>query len=845
MAPEAKYTSQIKIILATAMSSAMILPTSLVNAQEGANLMLEEIVVTSQKREQSMQEAPLAITAITAEGLELRGVVNIGDMAKYTPNLVVSENPGSGNSSSIFSIRGATTNDILISADNAVAVYVDGVVASKSVGSNFDLAEIERIEVLRGPQGTLFGKNSVGGAISVISKKPTGEFGLEATLSGGSDNLKGGKFHLNLPAAGEVGEGMGSLAIKVSGLIRERDGLFGSTEGIEDGFNNVDRNGVRFSSRWELNESFSVDYIYDRSKATENQTQFQITEGAALGSIASFAAAAPFASSERLDSVSGSPLALMNDGTPFQDGLYSNSKNSGHNVTANFSLNENLEIKYIFGKRETEVSNAIDLDATPLPIAHFTLDYDLSQESHEIQLLGSNESETLHYVFGAYKFEENGYEDALQHLFLGSQENTSHLAIDNAGEALYGQVDWTPIDKLTVTLGLRLSKDDREATKDMQTTAVLQAASMHCDVGEGQNPCVFFDAAPGMAELVNSNPALQGAYVIGNPTPSIILPGGDGVCTSFAPGMPLWFDHPLFGTVPTGSTVPGIPCLGISSFNATHSLKDQNIDRTFLARNLTLQYQWTEDMNTYMRYATGFRSPGFNGRAGVASSFAKPYERQETSSIELGLKATAMEGRVRYNAAIFREKSKNGLRTLFVPETASNQVFNAASAKKWGVEAEFTVAATENLTLNFAYGYLNVSQTTDLEAIEALGLTPPANLDDVNVHAPKHTGSAGLQWDQDLKNGSLTARVDWSYKSKEYMTPSLVADIFAQKAYSTMDARISWRNIEIGRGQFDLSVWGKNITDTKYRTMGVDFQLFQGNNYGAPRTWGMDLTTRF
>lgn len=835
-------------LLALALTTSMITPMS-VQAEEAGDddtFTLEEIIVTAQKREQALQDAPIAITALGGEALKMRGLVSITDMAKYTPNFVVSEQPGSSNASAIFTIRGATTNDILISSDNAVAIYIDGVAASKSIGVNFDLADIERIEVLRGPQGTMFGKNSVGGAISVISKKPTGELGMEATITGGSDNLRSAKGHLNLPAIGTSGEGLGILSVKLSGLIRKRDGLFGSTEpGVED-YNNLDRHGFRAYASWEMNDRFSINYIFDTSKATENSTAFQITNPLSLPFIDSFSAAAAFASEDRLDNLSGVPLATLNDGTPFQDSLFSNSKASGHNITAKFALTDNIEIKWISGFRKTEVNNAVDLDATPLNIAQFTLDYELNQESHELQIGGATDDDAFTYVVGAYLFKEDGSEDALNHMFLGAQENRSHLAIDNKGTAIYGQVEWVPdfVDgKLTITLGARVSKDDREATKTQNSVAMLQAASLVCDDGEGQDPCILFDAAPGMAELVDAGlPAGFGLFV-NQPAMSVVMPGDSGACTSFDPGMPIMVSTPG-GNFPTGNVAPGIPCLAITSFSATHNLEDLGIDRTFLSTNLTIQYQWTDDVKTYVKYATGYRAPGFNGRAAVASAFETPFGREELKSYEAGLKAKVFDNSVHYNLAVFYSDYKDRLRTIFVPASGSNQIFNALKAKLLGFEGEVVAMLSRNLTVNLGYGYLNGSSETDPDAIARLGFDIPS-ADDHLIHAPSHTLSGGVQWDQDLSIGSLTVRVDFRYKSEDFMTPSNNIELFSEDGFVTLDARISWQDIEVGRSTFDLSLWAKNLTDTKYRSMGIDFQLYLGNNYGAPRTWGLDLTARF
>ncbi len=190
-----------------------------VMAQDQRSTGLEEIVVTAQRREASLQDTPIAITAFTEDKLIDLGVFDVAQVADFAPNVTIQKQPSS-NSNMGISIRGVGSNETALTADPKVRVYIDGVYMSKTIGGVFDIVDLERLEVLRGPQGTLFGRNSTGGAMNVTTKKPTGELGGQAEASVGNYGYMRYGGSLNLPAVGNLAANLSYMAMETDGWAK-------------------------------------------------------------------------------------------------------------------------------------------------------------------------------------------------------------------------------------------------------------------------------------------------------------------------------------------------------------------------------------------------------------------------------------------------------------------------------------------------------------------------------------------------------------------------------------------------------------------------------------------------
>ena len=258
-----------ELLLSTASAAAVALTPNIATAQDTpadqaqSGFVIDEIIVTARRKTENVQNTPIAITAVTGQALEQRGFQDVSQIAKIAPNVVFDgAAPVSGNTAapSVF-IRGVGQLDFTVNNDPGVGIYVDDVYVSRSVGGVIDLLDLERVEVLRGPQGTLFGRNTIGGAIQLISKKPTGEFGGHAEVLVGSDDRVKLNGSINLP----LGE---TLAAKASGTYHNRDGYV--TNGIGQDLGDDNTFTLRGQLLWEPTDQLSGYFVADYTKDNEN-----------------------------------------------------------------------------------------------------------------------------------------------------------------------------------------------------------------------------------------------------------------------------------------------------------------------------------------------------------------------------------------------------------------------------------------------------------------------------------------------------------------------------------------------------------------------------------------------
>ncbi|MEQ8516337.1 MAG: TonB-dependent receptor plug domain-containing protein, partial [Chromatocurvus sp.] len=237
--------------------------------------MLEEVVITARKREEGLQDAPLAVTAFSGESLEARGITNIQDIGSITPNMTYVNNPQAGGASSVATvyIRGVGQRDFLGTIDNGVGFYIDGVYIARTIGATVDLVDVERVEVLRGPQGTLFGRNNVGGAIALYNRKPYGEFAGHVEGTVGTDDLARLKLSLNTPLTD-------SLFANFAALDSRQDGYVDRPAGGDLGDDNS--TSYRGSLLWQPTDALEVQLSGDYSEVNENGAAFTLLSAGTL-----------------------------------------------------------------------------------------------------------------------------------------------------------------------------------------------------------------------------------------------------------------------------------------------------------------------------------------------------------------------------------------------------------------------------------------------------------------------------------------------------------------------------------------------------------------------------------
>ena len=437
-----------------------------------AEPMLEEIIVTAQKREQNLQDTVISITAFNTVTMDRLNVTNLEDVSHFTPNLRITSVASDASTSSI-AMRGTfNRNPTDPNSENTVGVYMDGVYIGKSAGGLMELGDLQRVEVLRGPQGTLYGKNTVGGAINMIRQRPGDEFSAKLRAGAGNEGLFYSKGGIDLPGIGTVDSGLGQVRSRVSFLTRTRDGLVDNVPSTVESpvpsnpidgaseFGDIDHWAVGVSLDWEINDAVLLSYDYDRSKIDQNGVYTQLT----YAGPGNFGFLEPWAESDR-----------NNNGSLDYKDSFDKAKIFGHALTANWRVGDfgalgEITIKSITAYRDVDSSSGYDLDGTNVSVLHFTRENDYNQFSQELQFIGS--TDTLKYVVGLYYFNEEADYDSYRHVFadlFGSPDGGGRTKFDNDTKAVFGQVEWQPaaLERLTLTLGGRYSEEDKETHREV------------------------------------------------------------------------------------------------------------------------------------------------------------------------------------------------------------------------------------------------------------------------------------------------------------------------------------------------------------------------------------------
>jgi iron complex outermembrane receptor protein len=431
-------------------------------AQEAARSGLEEVVVTAQRREESLQDAPIAITALSDRTLELRGITDFGAVAAATPSMSLTPYPSSTNTLILYMRGQGVADSMQITSDGSVALYQDGFYISRPQLSTFDLADIERVEVLRGPQGTLYGRNTTGGAVNLISKRPSGELDFKQELSMGDREYFRSLSALDLPQ-------WGGLSSKITYLYSRKDGVVDNQAEFSRDYQEEHQRAGRIALAWNGGGAFTADYFFEIGKIESTPIYYQVP--ALEGSIPGYTAEGKPADT------TWRPIDL-----PLSSGEY-----QAHGLTLTWAINDNFTVNSLTGYRELDddihqdYASAFSTPGSPFPTEFVTFDtLDTQQFTQELQFLGSA-GERVDYLVGLYYFKEEG--DHFQHIdidiplpFIPEFGLFGPIAIDkdrdidaeSESKAIFAQVTWTPPildDRLELTLGGRYTEDSRKATR--------------------------------------------------------------------------------------------------------------------------------------------------------------------------------------------------------------------------------------------------------------------------------------------------------------------------------------------------------------------------------------------
>ena len=437
-------------------------------AQEQTQEGIQEVVVTAQRREENLQTTPIAITALSAEALNKQGVTDFAGVANASSSLNFTPYPSSSNTLILY-MRGQGVADAnQITQDGSVGLYEDGFYISRPQAETFDLADVERVEILRGPQGTLYGRNTTGGAVNIISKKPTGELDFKVSLDGGNRNYVRALATMNLPKVA------GGLSSKVTLLYSNIDGNVHNAGG-ED-YNKEEQKGGRLSLRWDTGGIFTADYFFEIGQI--DSTPIYYVNNSLVGLIPGYP------QSNSIPSQTWEPIALP----------LSIAKFNADGLTLSFRLNDSTTLRSLTGYRgldsrfTQDYAGAFSNPASAgfIGITNFA-GADIVQSNvftQELQLVGDI-GKSFDYVAGLYYFDEhaNHIEDVSIGIplfapgaplfFPFSELDHRVVEADAKSKAAYVQGTYKVNDKLSLTAGGRYTKDDRSASRLLQANQTI------------------------------------------------------------------------------------------------------------------------------------------------------------------------------------------------------------------------------------------------------------------------------------------------------------------------------------------------------------------------------------
>jgi iron complex outermembrane recepter protein len=784
-------------------------------ASEPASGALEAITVTAERRGEKLQTTPIAITALTAEAMQARNLVNISDVGAYVPSTVLAPlGAGWGATMAAF-IRGVGLGDNILSFEPGVPIYVDDVYIGRPQGAMLDLLDLERVEVLRGPQGTLFGKNAEGGTIRMISVKPKGDDSGYAEVTFGNLNRIDARAMADIAVVPDV------LNARFSFASRSADGYFSNLDyvcvngpgslgsmapAIAPGSNcktstsgNENTQSGRLALRFLISQDAELNLIYDQTRQNQEgpADKYTVIDGAFPGAFPN----------TLWGNLTYGSLGNATAGPPAYIG-----KPIGYDsrfITNNFYTSYgNYGTDPISGR---DVPNINDLNHWGV---NATLDWKLN-DSVSLKSVSAYRAFTNQYgrdSDGSPLSENSTYDDAYHHQFTEEITLTGKVArLDWATGAFY----YTALDS------------DRGYDVLYPCTAANNPVCIHEQdqfvTQTTKNWAVF---AHGVYQITDAFSVTGGArYTSDQKDATVFITNFDPTVTSTAGNVNGQF-------VPTSTT---------------------HVDY-----DASLNYQWTSDLMTYLRYSTGFKGGGFSPRPSDALQTV-PFKPEYLKTLELGEKAEFLDHRVRFNADFYYSKYLN--QQTFAQQLDADGVnwfreINAGTARIWGLEGELQAEPIENLRIDGSFGYLNYW----LESNGGNDLLFTGNNCGgetcYSPRTPKYTGALGVQYSFAVTGGGrVTPRLDATYQSTIYfnanngclgsLTPQGCGQTDNQDGYALLNGRLSY---ETADKKWQASLWGRNLTDKEYFYGKLSLITFFGREQGnpaPPREWGVTFQRKF
>jgi len=864
----------LKLSLAAILGVAIIAPLS---AQDEV---IEEVIVTATKRQQTLQEVPVAVSVTDSDTIDKAQILDIADLQSVVPSLRVTQLQSSTNTN--FIIRGFGNGANNAGIEPSVGVFIDGVYRSRSAGAISDLPNLQRVEVLRGPQSTLFGKNASAGVISVITAKPSQDLGGSAELTVGNYGL----FGLKADLTGGITD---DLAFSVYASLNDRDGYFENLANTSDEFNERDRTGFRGQLLYTPTENSEFRLILDKDDLDENCCGVANLLNGPTGAVVTGLARA-----RGLDAglVAEQPFAYENY---FSKGSESKVENQGISLQGDINFN-NFDLTSITSYRDQELFFDQDADfGGAALIGNVGLDQDIQTITQEVRLTSTAEG-NLDWMVGGFYFKEDVFaagevtygDDITSYVngllspagvdlvtleclsstnaadclagtalpsffnqFMRPGQGTFDFSTQNdEALSLFGQVDYHFGDRGTLTVGLNHTTDEKEVTSNYNVTDVFATVDLFT-VNGGLIPQAFF--APAFTDTFNL-PATQA-----NIDFIRSLPAG-------TPGFPPGASGAAIIAGIEAAVAGGIQSIQGLQFQPQligfpNSVENGKSDDSATTYTLRYAFDINDTWNAYASYGTGFKATSWNlsrdsrpfptdETAIVAAGLNQPNQTyttrfagpEDSTVIELGVKAKFTRGAL--NVAVF-DQEIDGFQSNTFNGTGFN-LTNAGKQSTTGLEVDALFDATDDLTLTFAATLLDPTYDSfitgngindDLESIvtDLSGTTP------AGVHEISATMSATYNFD--LSNGwDGFVRGDYLYESSARINENTPAQF--ERQVNTLNGSVGIRT-ESG---WDATIWGRNLTDDQYllSTFPSVAQAGSFNGYpNQPRTYGLSIRKSF
>ncbi|UYY77298.1 TonB-dependent receptor [Sphingomonas sp. R1] len=799
---------------------------------------LADIVVTAQKRETNLQQTPISISVLSDAALKERHVQSLYDLADgAVPSLRVATFEARQSALTV-GIRGIVPLDANQPArEQGVGIYVDGVYLGRQHGLNAALFDIERVEVLKGPQGTLFGRNTEGGALSLVSRAPSGEFG--GRVNAGIANYGGynADAHLDLPE-------YKNFSLKLDGVVQHQDATTKNPLAGQTGWNYYDRHGFRAAVRWKPVDGLTDDFSYDNGYDANTPFYSQLLNYNPNGCVAGAQSAVPACTlpGTQYATLTGTVKSLLpgvvvngssrmktaDIGVPQQPSI---DKTHGFTNTLKYKLSPEIELRSITawrGVTATQWDNsggyhrvpvvtlpAIGSTATtctvaaPCGFSRYSLaNLRQTQFSQEFQAVGS--VDRFDYVAGLYYFNEHVSDDA------ATPNSNGIVATTNAAGQVTGY-NYVILDPCTGSGGF------------------------------GSQPgCRSIDRA---SEVWSKSYAAYG-QVTWNATDMLHLTVGGRYTHDQKKGVLHYSRNINYDTDTVRAAANGYKPL------------DKSWDR--FNPMVTLAYDVSDSVHAYAKYATGYRAGGASSR----TSNYQAFNPEDVKSYEIGLKSDFWDHKARLNLAAYIMDRKDSQVDISSIQTTATGNFNnlvtinaPGNTKIRGIEADLTVKPVQGLTLNASYAYTYTRIPPVLITATANGASTSVYQNFYIVFTPRNAASGSIDYALPLKGADLRFHLDGNYSQA-----TQAFDQFATKNDASLifNGRISLANINLGAMQnVTFSVWGRNLFNKQYvfrrdpsnslpgspttnvTSGSINNVLGDYGNFNAPRTFGGEVAVKF